>query len=118
MIVPDPNVLRDLSLFMAGVAPKKNVFLGKNFAVSAINKSKNFLPNFKYQLENKHPPLAKNVTNGKLVPHVLYCFCDMNLITACAIFCSLKSHVDVVCTCTFFGDISYLLTNRKMFKIV
>ena len=40
----------------------------------------------------------------------------MSLITACAIFCSLKFHV--VCTCTFFGDTICLLTNRKMIKIV
>ena len=43
-------------------------------------------------------------------------FCDMSLITACAIFCSLKFHV--VCTCTFFGDTICLLRNRKMIKIV
>jgi hypothetical protein len=48
--------------------------------------------------------------------HALYHFCDMSLITACVIFCSLKFHV--VCTCTFLGDIICLLTNRKMIKIV
>jgi hypothetical protein len=60
-------------IYGGGVAPKRNVFHGKNFANSTIKKSKKFLPNF------------KNVTNGKLVTHVLYCFCDMSLITACAI---------------------------------
>jgi hypothetical protein len=40
----------------------------------------------------------------------------MSLITACAIFCSLKFHI--VCTCNFFGDNICLLTNRKMIKIV
>jgi hypothetical protein len=40
----------------------------------------------------------------------------MSLITACAIFCSLKFHV--VCTCTFFGDTICLLTNQKIIKIV
>jgi hypothetical protein len=62
--------------------------------------------------------LTKNFTKGyrSVVTHVLYHFCDMSLITACAIFCSLKFHV--VCTCTFFRDIICLLTNRKMIKIV
>jgi hypothetical protein len=46
----------------------------------------------------------------------LYHFCDMCLITACAIFCSVKFHV--VCTCTFFGDTVCLLTNQKMIKVV
>jgi hypothetical protein len=49
------------------------------------------------------------------VVHAFYHFCDMSLITACAIFCSLKFHV--VCTCTFFGDTIYPLKNRKMIKI-
>jgi hypothetical protein len=40
----------------------------------------------------------------------------MSLITACAIFCSLKFHI--VCTCNFFGHNICLLTNRKMIKIV
>jgi hypothetical protein len=40
----------------------------------------------------------------------------MSLITACAIFCSLKFHI--VCTCSFFGDTICLLTNRKIIKIV
>jgi hypothetical protein len=51
-----------------------------------------------------------------VVTHVIYHFCDMSLITACAIFCSLKFHV--VCTCTFLGDTICLLTNRKIIKIV
>jgi hypothetical protein len=46
-----------------------------------------------------------------VVTHVLYHFCDMSLITACTIFCSLKFHV--VCTCTFFGDTICLLTNPE-----
>jgi hypothetical protein len=93
---------------MAGVAPKRKVFLGNHFVH----------PNNKYQLKNKYPPLAKNVTNGyrSVVTHVLYYFCDISLIAACAIFCSLKFHV--VCTCTFFGDTICRLTNRKMTKIV
>jgi hypothetical protein len=69
------------------VAPKRNVFLGKNFADPTIKKSKYVLPNHKYQLKNKYPPLAKNFTKGYclVVTHVLYHFCDMSLITACAI---------------------------------
>ena len=38
-------------------------------------------------------------------------FCDMSLITTCALFCSLKFHV--VCTCTFFGDAICLLSPDK-----
>jgi hypothetical protein len=67
-------------------------------------KSQNFsLPSLKYQLKNKYPPLAKNVTKGyhSIVTYV-YHFCEIILITASAIFCSVKFHV--VCTCTFFGD--------------
>jgi hypothetical protein len=62
--------------------------------------------------------VTKNFTKGyhSVVIHVLYHFCDMSLITAYAIFCSLKFHV--VCTCTFFGDTVCLLTNREMIKIV
>jgi hypothetical protein len=69
-------------------------------------------------LKSKYPPLAKNVTKGynSVVTHVLYHFCDMSLITACAIFCSLMFHV--VCTCIFFGDTVCLVTNRKMIKTV
>jgi hypothetical protein len=67
----------------------------------------------------KTPPLAKNFTGyHSVVTHVLYHFYETSLIllTACAIFCSLKFHV--VCTCTFFGDTICLLINRKMVKIV
>jgi hypothetical protein len=102
-----------------GVAPKRNVFFGKHFADPTIKKSKLFLPHLKYQFKNKYPPMAKNFTKGyhSIVIHVLYHFCDTSLIiTACAIFCSVKFHV--VCTCSFFGDTICLLTNRKMIKIV
>jgi hypothetical protein len=91
---------------MAGVAPKRNVFLRNNFADVV-------LPNLKYQLRNEYPPLTK--CYHLFVTHVLYHFCDMSLITACGIFCNLKFHV--LCTCTFFGDSICLLTNRKMLKI-
>jgi hypothetical protein len=76
------------------------------------------LANLKYQLKNKYPPLAKNFTKiyHSVVTHVLYHFCDMSLITACAIFCVLKFH-DVY-TCILFGDTICLLTNWKMIKIV
>jgi hypothetical protein len=58
------------------------------------------------------------VYHSVIVTHVLYHFCDMSFIDnyTCVIFCSLKFHV--VCTCTFYGDIICLLTNRKMIKIV
>jgi hypothetical protein len=107
---------KDPSLLMGGGGGG-----GKYFADSTIKKVKKFLPNLKYQLKNKYPLLARNFTKGyhSVVTHVLYHFCDnsdMSLITACAIFCSLKFHV--VCTCTFFGDTICFLTNRKMIKIV
>jgi hypothetical protein len=73
--------------------------------------------NLKYQLKYKYPPLAKDVTRGyySVVTHVLYYFCDMSVITACAIFNSANFHV--VCTCTFFGETICLLTNLKLIKI-
>ena len=75
-------------------------------------------PQISINITNKYPPLAKNVTKGyhSVVTHVFYHFCDMNLITACGIYCSRKIHV--VCTCSCFGDIICLMTNRKMIKIV
>jgi hypothetical protein len=83
-------------------------------------KRQNFsLPNLEYQIKNKYPPLAKNFTNWRyhsVVTHVLYHFCDMSLITACAIFSSVKFYL--VSTCTFFGDTICLHTNPKLTKIV
>jgi hypothetical protein len=38
---------------MAGVAPKRNVFLGKKLPYPTIKKSKIFLATLKYQLKNK-----------------------------------------------------------------
>ena len=43
-------------------------FLVKYFSDPTIKKSKNVLPNLKYQLENKYPPLAKNFTKGYTHP--------------------------------------------------
>jgi hypothetical protein len=100
---------------MAGPPPKIDIFLGKNFAdPTIIKKTKKISPNLKYQSQNKYPPLVKNFTKeyNSVVTHVLYHFCDTSLITACAIFCSLKFHV--VCTCTFFRDTICLVTNRKI----
>jgi hypothetical protein len=93
-------------------------FVAKILLTQPLKSQKFELPNLKYQLKNKYPPLAKNFTKRyhSVVTHVLYHFCDMILITACEIFCSLKFHV--VCTCTFFGDTICLTTNRKMIKIV
>jgi hypothetical protein len=72
---------------MMGVAPKRNLFRGKNFA-QPLKKVKNLITHLKYQLKNKYPPLAKNFTNGydSVLTHVLCHFCDMSLITACDIF--------------------------------
>jgi hypothetical protein len=72
-----------------GGAPKRNVFLGKNFADPTIKKVKIFIyPTLKYQLKNKYLPLAKNVTKGyhSVVTHIFYHFCDMSLITSGATF--------------------------------
>jgi hypothetical protein len=41
------------------MAPKRNIIRGKNFADPTIKKSKMWLPNLKYQLRNKYPPLVK-----------------------------------------------------------
>jgi hypothetical protein len=111
--------MRDRSLFIAArcMALKRNNSLGKNFA--ELKSSNVCLANLKYQLKmNTHPwpkTLQKDTVQLSHM-HVLYHFCDMSLITACAIFCSLKFHV--VCTCTFFGDTICLLTNRKISKTV
>jgi hypothetical protein len=92
-------------------------FLVKRVLIQPL-KSQN-LTNLKCQFKkNIYPPLAKTFTKGyySVVTHVLYHFCHTSLITACAIFYSLKFHV--VCTCTFFGDTICLLTNQKMIEIV
>jgi hypothetical protein len=84
----------DRSLFIVGMAPKINVFL-------LIQPLKSQKTNLRYQLKKKYPPLAKNLPRIRFSCHaVFYHFCDMSLITACAIFCSVKFHV--VCTFTFF----------------
>jgi hypothetical protein len=45
---------RDRSLFIAGVAPKRNVFLiGKILLIQSLKSQKRFLANLKYQIENK-----------------------------------------------------------------
>jgi hypothetical protein len=94
-------------------------FSWQNFADPTIKKSKIWLPNLKYQLKNKYPPLAKNFTKGNhsVVTHA----CPLPLLwhefdNGLWKFCSLKFHV--VCTCTFFGNNICLPTNRKMVKIV
>ena len=42
-----------------GGALERNVCLGKNFAYPTIRKSYFCIPNLKYQLKSKYPPLAK-----------------------------------------------------------
>jgi hypothetical protein len=99
-------------IYGGGVVPKRNVFRCKNFADPANKKLKIWLPNLKYQLKNKYPPLAKNFTRGyhSVVTYVLYHFRDMSLIKYCEIFCSLK--FNIVCTCTFVGDSMHLSPNE------
>jgi hypothetical protein len=72
---------------MAGDGTEEKWFFLVNILLIQPLKSKNNLPSLKYQLKNKYPPLAKNFTNGyrSVVTHVLYHFCDMSLMTACAI---------------------------------
>jgi hypothetical protein len=98
---------------------RREMFFARKLLLTQPSKSQNiWLPNLKYQLKNKYPPLTKNVTKGyqSVVTHVLYHFCDMSLITACESFCNLKFHI--VCTCSFFVDTIALPTNRKIVKIV
>jgi hypothetical protein len=57
-------MMHDYLISYRYLGPKRNVFLGKRFANPTIKKSKYFLPSLKYQLKNKHPPMAKNF-NGK-----------------------------------------------------
>jgi hypothetical protein len=80
-----------------GGAPKRNVFLGKNFANPTTKNAKSFLANLEYELKNKYPPLSQNKRDTVqdkgpgdevVVTLVLYHFCHMHLISA--IFCSLK----------------------------
>ena len=97
---------------------KRNIFPGKTFADPSIRKQNKIYPTSNINLKNKYSPLAKTLTKAynSVVTHVIYHFCDMSLITACAIFCSVT--LDVVCACAFFGDTICLLINRKMIKIV
>jgi hypothetical protein len=89
------------------------LFLVKCLLIQPLKSQKLFLPNLKYQWKNKYPPLAKNYTKGyhSVLTHVLYHSYDTSLITACAIFCSLKFHV--VRTCSVFGDSICVLTNDQ-----
>jgi hypothetical protein len=104
-------------IYGGGWHRREMFFVAKILLTQPLKRSKIWLPNLKYQLKNKYPPLAKNFTKGwhSVVTYVLYLFCDMSLITDCEIFCSLKFHV--VCICTFFGDTICLTTNLKMIKI-
>jgi hypothetical protein len=92
-------ITRHSSLFMAGVGRhRREIFFIKNFTDSNHGKSNwNILPNLKYQLTNKYPPLTKNLHS--VVTHVLYHF--WHEFDNC-LFNILQSKVsDVVCTCTF-----------------
>ena len=78
---------REWSLFRGGGGggnEYKLMFLLEKILLTQPLKSQHFfLPNLRYQLENKYPPVAKNVTKGyrSVVTHVLYHFCDTSLIT-------------------------------------
>jgi hypothetical protein len=82
----------------------------RDFHVSCIQR-KHFKPR---QMVNTHP--CPKTLHKDTIQLSLHHFCDTSLITACAIFCSLKFHI--VCTCTFFGDTICPLINRKTIKIV
>jgi hypothetical protein len=82
-------------IYGGGWHRREMFFVAKIFLTQPLKKSKIWLPNLKYQLKNKYPPLAKNFTKGwhSVVTYVLYHFCDMSLITDCEMFCSLKLHI-------------------------
>ena len=65
-----------------GVAPKRNVFRGKNFADPTIKKVENLITQPQILILKIYPPLTKNFTKGyhSVVTYVLYHFCDMSLI--------------------------------------
>ena len=101
----------------AGVAPKRNVFLGKNsLLIQPLIKEPNIFFTQAYISINLPTPdqkLYKRVPDS-VVTRVLYNLVQHQLVHA--IFCSVK--FQVVYTCISFGDIIYPLTNRKMIKIV
>jgi hypothetical protein len=83
-------VLRDpVIIYGGGVAPKRNVFLGKKFADPTIKKTKIWLPNFKYQLINNYPPLAKNrlQKDTMQLSHMSF---TTSVTRVCENFCSLE----------------------------
>jgi hypothetical protein len=101
-------------IIYGGVWHRREMFFLVKILLIQPLKSQHFsLPNLKYQLKDKYPPLVKNSTKGYhlVVTHVLYHFCDMSLITflQCKVSCCLH-----MC----FGDTICLLTNRKMVKTV
>ena len=115
--VTNSSGLRDRSLFMLGGYRREMFFVAKFLLTQPLKSQK--LPNLKYQLKNKYPPLAKNFTKGyhSVVTHVLYHFCDMSLITACGNF--LQSKVSCCLHMYFLWRQHICLpTNRKMIKIV
>ena len=115
ILAPPPSIALGSGHYLWRGHPRKEIFfLVKILPIQPLKRQKQFSPNLKYQSQNNYPPLVKNFTKeyNSVVTHVLYHFCDTSLITACAIFCSLKFHV--VCTCTFFRDTICLVTNRKI----
>jgi hypothetical protein len=59
-VVVSSTVHRDWSLFMAWVAPKRIVFLGKILLIQSL-KSPIFSPQLQMSIKNKYPPLAKTL---------------------------------------------------------
>ena len=78
------SYVRDRSLFMAEEKYRRELFLLVNILLIQP-----------LQCQNVFYPTQKNFTKGydSVVTHILCHLCDMSLITACAIFCSLKFHV-------------------------
>jgi hypothetical protein len=88
-----------------GGSHRREMFFVGKILLTNHWKLKNLItqPQISIKKINTHP-WSKTLQNDTIqfVTHVLYhFFCDMSLITACEIFCSLKFHV--FCTCTFFS---------------
>ena len=111
--------LRDRSL-LRGVAPKRNVFVGKNVA-DLTTKSKYFLPTSYINWKINTRPWPKTLQKDTIqLSHVLYHFCDTARVCWLLVQFSANWQVSrclhmetdkfhVVCTCTFY-QADWLLT--------
>jgi hypothetical protein len=79
---------------MAGVTPKRNVFVAKNIADPTIKKWKKNFPQPQISIKNKYPFLVQNFTKGyrSVVALVLYHFCDMRNFLQSKVSCCLHMY--------------------------